>query len=215
MTQAATQRPRKERTENAERRRSQLLAATQKSISTNGLAKTTLATVANEAGLSQGVAVFYFKSKTGLLEAALRDLYSRYDATWRAALKKAGDDPLDGLVALIKADFDPKICNPETLAVWFAFWGEQKFTPQYAAVSSEFDAKRSAALRDICARLMPGASAAQAMRMADWIDTQTDGYWQHLHVFPKTTRRKDAVRGTLEMVAQLIPEQAARILSRV
>ena len=56
-----TLRPRKERKENADKRRRQVLDATYRSIVSHGLAKTTLATVADEAGLSQGVAVFYFK----------------------------------------------------------------------------------------------------------------------------------------------------------
>ena len=126
--------PRKERRENAEKRRQQLMDATLRSIARNGLARTTLATVAAEAGLSQGVAVFYFKSKPGLLAGALQVLYSRYDANWKAALKRAGNDPLDGLIAILKADFDASICNAEALSIWFSFWGELKFTPQYAEI---------------------------------------------------------------------------------
>ena len=71
--------PRKERKANANKRREQLLNATLRSIAANGLAKTTLATVATEAGLSQGVAVFYFKSKNGLLTEALRSKYQKYE----------------------------------------------------------------------------------------------------------------------------------------
>jgi TetR/AcrR family transcriptional repressor of bet genes len=123
--QAITAKPRKERKENADKRRQQLLDATLRSIVNNGLSKTTLATVASEAGLSQGVAVFYFKSKTGLLTEALKEQYTRYNDNWAKALAKAGTDPLDQLIALIEADFAPSICNTEALSVWFAFWGEQ------------------------------------------------------------------------------------------
>ncbi|QYX57529.1 TetR family transcriptional regulator C-terminal domain-containing protein [Roseovarius sp. SCSIO 43702] len=203
--------PRKERTENAEKRRAQLVDATLRSIAANGLAKTTLATVAAEAGLSQGVAVFYFKSKTALLTGALRALYDRYDATWREALARAGNDPVDRLAALVLADFDPEICNAETLSVWFAFWGEQKFTPQFAEVSAEYDAARGGAIRDICAELRPGADREEAARIADWIDTLTDGYWQHLHVFPEKNSREGAARAALELLATLLPEHADRL----
>ena len=96
--------PRNERTENAERRRRQLLDAARRSIIANGLAKTTLATVAGEAGLSQGVAVFYFKSKGGLLAETLRDLYQSYEDHWMRAMKRAGT-PAAKLAALIDADF--------------------------------------------------------------------------------------------------------------
>ena len=206
--------PRKERKENADKRRQQLLDATLRSIATNGLSKTTLATVANEAGLSQGVAVFYFKSKTGLLAEALKEHYRRYHANWNEVLEDAGEDPLDRLIALIEADFSPKICNAEALSIWFAFWGEQKFTPQYAEVSAEFDVDRANAIRSLCQKLMPGADRAESDKVANWIDTLTDGYWQQIHVFPETTRRKESVSATLEMVAKLLPDHASRIRAR-
>ena len=60
-------RPRKERKENADRRRRQLLDATRRSIAACGLQRTTFDTVADQAGLSRSIAGFYFKSKTGLL----------------------------------------------------------------------------------------------------------------------------------------------------
>lgn len=202
----AAQRPRKERKENADKRRTQLLEATLRSIVANGLGRTTLATVANEAGLSQGAAVFYFKSKTGLLVESLREQYQRYEDNWKAALDKAGPDPLDQLMAIIRADFSPVVCNPESLSVWFAFWGEQKFTPQYATVSTEFDAKRAQAIREICERLFDGQPNKDAEMISEWIDTLTDGFWQRLHLFPNSISRDQAVAATVKLVSQLMNE---------
>ena len=208
------QKPRKERKENADKRRQQLLDATLRSIVINGLSKTTLATVANEAGLSQGVAVFYFKSKTGLLTEALKEHYARYQDNWTKALAKAGSDPLDQLIALIKADFAPSICNAEALSVWFAYWGEQKFTPQYAEVSVEFDQRRAEAIQNVCHLLLNNSSERDVDRVANWIDTLTDGYWQKLHVFPNSIRRKEAIAETLDFTGKLLPEYADRITRR-
>ena len=97
MTNAALpgQRPRKERKENADRRRKQLIEATLRSVVANGLAKTTLATVAAEAGLSQGVAVFYFNTKDDLLAAALAHQYALYEQAWSEELDQAGSDPAE------------------------------------------------------------------------------------------------------------------------
>ncbi|MBZ8118629.1 TetR/AcrR family transcriptional regulator [Roseovarius sp. LXJ103] len=209
-----TDRPRKERKANADKRRQQLLDAALRSIAANGLSRTTLATVANEAGLSQGVAVFYFKSKAGLLAAALAEHYAAYQRTWEHAITSAGDDPLDQIVSLIRADFSPRVCNPQALAVWFAFWGEQKFTPQYADVSAEFDTNRAAAVRQICAKLMPDAPEAEIAEVAEWIDTISDGYWQHLHVSPASVTRESAHHATLALVCRLIPAQADAIRAR-
>lgn len=206
--------PRKERKENADKRRQQLLEATLRSIATNGLAKTTLATVAAEAGLSQGVAVFYFKSKTGLLAGALQEQYRQYHAHWNKALAEAADDPLEQLIALIEADFSPQVCNPQALSIWFAFWGELKFTPQYQEVAARFDQDRLDAIHRLCAALLPDETAEDSAKIAEWIDTLTDGYWQSLHIFPKSITRPEAVRATLTMVARLMPHHAARINDR-
>lgn len=208
----SSQRPRKERKENADMRRSQLLEATRRSIVANGLAKTTLATVATEAGLSQGVAVFYFKSKTGLLTETLRDQYKRYDQNWKIALADAGDDPLDQVVAMIKADFTPEICSPDSLALWFAFWGEEKFTPQYAVISSEFDIAHRDVMRSICTVLAADEPSLVGDDVSDWIENVSDGYWQKLHLQPESTNPELATAATLRLLSQLMPKYSSRIL---
>lgn len=205
--------PRKERKANADKRRQQLLDATWRSIARNGLARTTLATVADQADLSQGVAAFYFKSKAGLLAEALRDQYARYQATWEKALEEAGSDPCDRLIALIRADFDPEICNAESLSIWYAFWGEQKFNPQYARISAQFDAARVNAIRNACADLMTDAGAHEINRTAEWIDTFSDGYWQRIHVAPTDYDAAHAVNETLLLTGRLIPKIAQRLES--
>ena len=55
-----------------ERRRQQLIDATIKCISNKGLGSTTLADVAREAGLSQGIVNLHFNSKDNLLKETLR-----------------------------------------------------------------------------------------------------------------------------------------------
>jgi len=199
--------PRKERKDNADKRRRQILDATFRSIVANGLARTTLATVATEAGLSQGVAVFYFKSKNGLLTAALRDLYEKYQKHWLSALSMAGQSPVSRLRAIIAADFNPKVCNPDILSVWFAFWGEQKFTPQYAAITAQYDSKRYDAIREICRALLPD-EPAKADLVGDWIDTLTDGYWQKLHLSPQTYTREIGLNRTYGVLKTLFPKDA-------
>ena len=206
-SEGSGRKPRKERKENADKRRRQILDATLKSIVANGLAKTTLATVANEAGLSQGVAVFYFKSKTGILTEALRDQYQTYEAHWQAALDKSPEAPAARLRTIIEADFSPKICNPSSLAIWFAFFGEQNFVPQYAEITGEFEEKRSRMLSDICRQLAPDDSG-KASLASGWIDTLTDGYWQKLHLFPHSYTREGALTQTLNFLQTLFPSHA-------
>ena len=142
----AERRPRRERAENAARRREQLVDAALRSIVRNGLRGTTLATVAREAGLSEGVAVFYFQSKEGLLAAALERHYQRYEANWRAALDAAGSGATDRLAALVRAEFEPQVCAREAQIVWHAFWGEASARPLFKDIAHRYDAARSDAL---------------------------------------------------------------------
>lgn len=212
-TDLSQPRLRKERKGNADKRRRQVLDAAYRSIMTHGLSRTTLATIAAEAGLSQGVAVFYFKSKSGVLTEALRDLYEVYTAHWREALAASGDDPVAQLHAIVTADFDPKVCNPQVLSVWFAFWGEQSFIPSYTEITQDYAAHRTAAINDICRRLIP-KSREKAEDIALWVDTFTDGLWQNLHLSPDTISREASRDATLRLLAALLPEHSERLLPK-
>jgi len=203
--------PRKERKENADRRRRQLLEATLRSVVRHGLSKTTLATVASEAGLSQGVVAFYFKNKGGLLTAALRMLYQQYEQNWKSHLAASAPDPVSQLVALVHADFAPIVCNPDALAVWFSFWGEQKFTPKYAEISADFDLRRSHAIRDICRAILPDAERERVDLVSEWIDTLSDGFWQKLHLVPEAGDTSHAISSTLRLIASVVPEIAEQL----
>ena len=67
MMTAHARAPRKSRTEPKEKRRSQLILATIRSIARHGLSDTTVSTVSSEAGLSQGIINLHFQSKEKLL----------------------------------------------------------------------------------------------------------------------------------------------------
>ena len=204
----APTRPRKERTENAERRRRQLIEAALKSVVENGLARTTLATVAKEAGLSQGVAVFYFETKEKLLAAALAHQYRAYEASWKAALDAAGDDPARQLAALVRADLSEENCNRDTLAVWYSFWGEASFRPRYAEIARGFDASRDSEIERICTALMAGADEGAIGDAAHQIDSLTDGFWHRRFLTPETFSNEEAIRLTLAHLRAVFPNEA-------
>lgn len=211
-------RPRKERTENAARRRGQLVEAALRSIVRNGLQGTTLATVAREAGLSQGVAVFYFQTKEKLLAAALRHHYELYEANWRASLDLAGDDPADRLAALVRADFQPAVCAREAQIVWHAFWGEASARPLFNEIADAFDTSRSDALETEVAALLgelgAGEGGAEARGLAAGIEALTDGLWLQMYLASGITDPAEALRITYRFLAALFPERAAAFAPR-
>lgn len=201
---------RKERTENAAKRRRQIIDATLRSVVKNGLAQTTLATVAAEAGLSQGVAVFYFKNKQTLLGEVLRDRYEHYQAAWQQALAAAGPRPVDQLIALVRTDFAPEVCDGDSLVVWHAFWGESGARPAYAAISESYDATRFAAMRQVCAALFDevGRPAEEAAPLATAVDALTDGLWLRIYLSTGEMTRRAALEITAKCLAAMVPEHA-------
>ncbi len=210
-------RPRKERVENATKRRRQIIEATLRSVVKNGLAATTLATVAQEAGLSQGVAVFYFKNKHTLLAEALRSHFEFYRQNWLQALAATGPDPIDRIVALVRADFDPEVSNPQALAIWHAFWGEANARPLYAEIAKELDADRAAEMREACAELIKrdGRDPGHADLVAAGVDSLTDGLWLRIYLTPEDMSPALALEITARHLAADFPEHAEAFLSRL
>src|SRR5215216_1094708 len=76
-----------------ETRQLQLIEATIDSLAKRGYSETTMADVADGAGLSRGIVNFHFESKEKLLVATLQYMADEYSSHWSSALEKAGDDP--------------------------------------------------------------------------------------------------------------------------
>lgn len=199
--------PRKQRAENAARRSLQMVEATLRSVARHGLNATTLASVSREAGLSQGVAVFYFESKDRLLAAAFRHHYEVYVDNWRQAIEAAADEPAARLAAVIRADFGPVVFNREALAVWHAYWGEATARPIYAEISKEFEAERNTAVGALCAEVA-GCSLEQGRETATAIDALTDGLWLRAHLSQEWRGPDEPLRLTARAVARLLPGPA-------
>jgi len=115
-------------------RRRELIEATITSIARHGLSGTTVAKVAKIAGLSTGIVNFYFHSKQALLLATLEYVDREFELRQQEALERAGQDPVQLLEAMIEVDFDPKVCDPDRIAVWAAFWGEASGRADYMRV---------------------------------------------------------------------------------
>jgi len=144
----------KKRTAPKEERQQQLIQATIRSVASNGMSDTTMATVSREAGLSQGIINLHFQSKDRLLVETLRFLSEQYQSAWEKAVSKAGDDPADKLAAMVATDFKPPVCDRNKLAVWFAFWGESKSRPTYRKICALRDMAYRVEMVQVCEELV-------------------------------------------------------------
>jgi len=135
-------------------RRVQLMEATIRAMARQGYARVTMGEVAREAGLSHGLVNFHFASKANLLLETLLYLAEEYRLNWTLALAEAGPSAADQLHAMLAADFNPRICAPDRLSAWCAFWGESQSRPLYQERCGENDAMYNMAIEALCARMI-------------------------------------------------------------
>ena len=184
-----------------------MIQAAIRSVAAHGLADTTVATVAQAAGLSQGIVNLHFRSKERLLTETLRYLADEYRSACREAAAAAETSPVAGLLAMVELDFRSSICARDKLAVWFAFWGERKFRPTYRRICAERDKSYDDMVRVMCARLCEAGDYpdVEPALVADGLSALTDGLWLDLLVRPETMSRKLARRITLAYLADAFP----------
>lgn len=188
-----------------ETRQHQLIEATIDSLARRGYSDTTLADVADGAGLSRGIVNFHFESKEKLLVATLQYMADEYSSNWNAILEKAGPDAASQLWALVGADFDRKICTKRKLAAWCAFWGEAKSRPTYQALCGASDVYYVDTFEAICTRLcQDGAYGCDSKAVALGLCAMIEGLWLRLMMGDGLTRDR-ALATVREFVVTVFP----------
>ncbi len=185
MSQAATKAKVKSRTASKQARKTQLIKATIRSIAKHGLSVTTMAIVAKEAGLSQGIINLHFQSKEKLLEETLRFVVDEYRNAWYKALESSGSSAANKLLAVTGVYFDKRICQRNKLAVWFAFWGESRSRPTYRKICAERDREYKHVLAGLCGEIIAeGKYDACADFAAFGLLAMCEGLWLDLLLTP-------------------------------
>jgi len=195
-----------------ERRQQQLLDATIKCISKKGLGSMTLADVANEAGLSQGIVNLHFNSKENLLKETLIYLFEDYDAEFMQALDRSPPQAAAKLLALMEMDVKPSICDRKKLAVWFAFWGEAKAVPTYRRICAAYEHKYDEIMLELAKIIISEGSYSDidAQTVTDVLTSMTDGLWLACLIHPKTFNRGTAMESIYSYLHAVFPEHYPR-----
>ncbi len=188
-------------------RRMQLIHAAMDSISKRGFTDTTLRHVTEKAKVSHGVVNYHFESKEALYDATLGYLSKEHFDLWTKYVNEAGPDPARQLVAFFRADFDKKICTHKKLAVWFAFWGQAKYRPNYLKIHNQYDNQRHDEIMRICTDLGKDGNydnfdPARTTRLVEAI---TDGAWLNLLLYPKETDADSCYKDSLHALELLFP----------
>lgn len=162
-----------------DQRKIQLIQATMESIAKRGLTETTITHICKEAGLSRGIINFYFDSKERLMRGVLAYLLEEYEMIWQQALSKAQNGTkAQRLEALIRSQFDRRICSSKRLNVLSAFWGH---AASHSAYREQFAAS-DAAIEKALTELLEPAKASQLFALIR-------GLWLRFLLAPKTNNR--------------------------
>lgn len=192
-------------------RRRELIDATIKCIARKGLGNTTLADVASEAGLSQGIVNLHFNRKDNLLTETLRSVADEYHEQFMQTLEASGPNPAEQLLALMKMDLRPSICDRQKLAVWFAFFGEVKAVPTYRKICSERNQEYDSIIFDLATAVVEEGNYEDidARSVADVLFSLTDGMWLSCLVNPETFDRRRALTTIQHYLRAVFPNHYA------
>jgi len=194
------------RTAPPELRRVQLIEATMRSIARHGLPDTTIATVAQEAGLSQGTINLHFQSKERLLLETLKHVVDEYRSVWNRVLAKEHETAAERLAELVGIDFESQLCDRDKLAVWFAFWGEIKSRPTYRKLCADRDRDYEEKIRLLCVEIArEGQYEVDPDLVAGGLSAMSEGLWLDLLVSPRRITRDDAKRLCMVHLACAFP----------
>ena len=188
-----------------ETRRVQLIEATIDVIARAGFSDLTLAQVAETARLSTGIVNFYFKSKDALLAATLEHMVGEYRRYWRANVAAAGPGPAEKLVAMLEGDFGRLVANRKTVTVWYAFWGETRWRPDFMTLCQDLNREFQGVATDLFTQL----GAEDPVLIAKGFSAMSDGLWLDMLINPKGTDRDVARRVVRRFLHGLFPDHFA------
>jgi AcrR family transcriptional regulator len=162
----------------ADQRREQMLHAALEVISARGYADTRIADVAERAGVSPALVIYYFKTKDQLLTEAIR----YYEDNWyavgqsRMAGLTTAAQRLEEFVAMnLLSDADPQ--PGSSWQLWLDFWAQAARNAEVAGVRQKSDER----WRDIISSLVLAGQEAGEFREIDaasfavYLSTLLDG----------------------------------------
>ena len=157
-------------------RRQELAAAAYEILQEEGIAGTTLAKVAERAGMSKGIVLHYFKGKDALLETVMRHANSLLrDEVVR--LMAEAKTPRQRVEAIVAGNFSPKYFKPEICNAWLSLCAEVPRNANFARIQRAIHARMRSNLMSALRQLLPPERQEAAVI---GITAMIDGLWLRL-----------------------------------
>ena len=181
-----TSKTRDKRRMRGEESRKAILQSAIDSIAASGLGSMTLDRVAERAGISRGLVVFHFKSKSKLLEEVLNYLGKQYESGWNTVYEKEAGSAIEKILALVDYDIQFAYENPKYVSAWHAFWGEAKGNLLYHDISFPRDISREDQLGELIADVVKDQAGdpAEAAPITMGLSAMMFGVWVESHLNP-------------------------------
>jgi TetR/AcrR family transcriptional repressor of bet genes len=154
-------------------RRRELIDAAYAMLQQHGLAGTTLARVAESAGVSKGIVLHYFANKDALIAGVMRFA----NAVLRdevIALMRAATTPRQRLQAIVDGNFSPTSFRPEIAHAWLALCAEVPRNREFARIQRVIHARMHS---NLLSALVSLVQRDEAPRIALGISAMVDGLW--------------------------------------
>ncbi len=154
-------------------RRQELAEAAYEILQEEGIAGTTLAKVAERAGMSKGIVLHYFRGKDELLEVVMRHANSLLrDEVIR--LMGEANGPRARIDAIIAGNFSPKFFKPEICNAWLSLCAEVPRNAKFARIQRAIHARMRSNLLSGLRHLLPPEKREAAVI---GITAMIDGLW--------------------------------------
>lgn len=158
-------------------RRQQLIDATIVCLEEYGLAETTIAHIAQQAGLSTGIISHYFGGKMGLLKETMLELMRQLHRN--IATKKRTEiscSPLRAIEIMIECNFDDDT-KRSNMMVWLSFWSVSMHQAELHRLQKINDNRLYSHLSHYFKQLI--ADKDRAQMVARGLAALIDGLWLH------------------------------------
>lgn len=194
----------------APQRREQIVQAAIQCLARDGYARLTMKTLAQEAGLSQGILHYYFADKAAILAAVLESVTADLNHRLHQAQQAHLATPKERLQAVVRTCLETARTCPELWRVLIQLWGEMMHDEHLSAINVGL---YTTMRRQIAALLMLGVRQGAFRRVnveetAAVILGLVDGMALQLTFDPQAIPMETAVTCCCEAVERFLSPQA-------